>query len=79
MYFFSWCKHLRDADMTELAVKIRRPLTADTDPTDEELALVMREARDLAISRKQISDEWMRIQLAHAVAEAQVRDRLVKQ
>ncbi len=65
--------------MTELAVKIRRPLTADTDPTDEELALVMREARDLAISRKQISDEWMRIQLAHAVAEAQVRDRLVKQ
>ena len=64
--------------MTDLGVKKRRPLTADTEPTDEELALVMCEARDLAASRKQISDEWMRIQLANAVAEAQARDRLVK-
>lgn len=54
----------------------RRDLMApDAEPTDEELALVMREARDLAMARKADSDEWMRRQLAEAVREALSRPR----
>ena len=45
-------------------------MAPDADPTDEELAMVMREARDLALQRKAVSDEWMRKQLAAAVCEA---------
>lgn len=52
----------------------RLPLAADSEPTDEELALVMREARDLAMARKRESDEWMRRKLAEAVREARNRD-----
>ena len=63
--------------MSEITKPKRLPLRADTDPSDEELALVMREARDLALSRKLLSDEWMRVQLADAVAAAQARDCLV--
>jgi hypothetical protein len=52
----------------------RIPLAADTEPTDEELSEVMREALDLAMSRKQESDNWMRQKLAEAVKDARVRD-----
>ena len=52
----------------------RLPLAADTDPTDEELAEVMREALDLAMARKQESAVWMRRKLAEAVADARARD-----
>lgn len=60
--------------MTDLSNKKRNPLAVDTEPTDEELAEVMREARDLAMTRKQESDEWARRQLAEAVAAARARD-----
>lgn len=50
------------------------PMASDTEPTDEELSMVMQEARDIAMARKRESDEWMRRQLAQAVAEARRRD-----
>jgi hypothetical protein len=54
----------------------RRDLMApDSEPTDEELSVVMREALDLALTRKAVSDEWMRRQLAEAVREALARPR----
>lgn len=53
----------------------RNPMTADTDPTDEELAIVMREACELAMRRKAESDEWSRQQLAQAVQAARQRPR----
>lgn len=51
----------------------RNPMLATTDPTDEELHLVMREARDVARQRKQASDTWMLDQLNLAVREAKER------
>jgi hypothetical protein len=50
-------------------------MAPDSEPTDEELSLVMREALDLALARKAASDEWMRKQLAEAVREALSRPR----
>ena len=52
----------------------RNPLAADTDPTDEELDEVMREARDLAMARKVESDAWLRRKLDEAMAEARSRE-----
>ena len=63
--------------MADLSNIKRIPLAADTEPTDEELGEVMREARDLAMARKQESDAWMRRKLAEAVADARNRDALV--
>ena len=37
----------------------RNPMLADTEPTDEELHLVMCEARDVALQRKQASEIWI--------------------
>lgn len=59
--------------MADLSKK-RLPLAADTEPTDEELAEVMGEARDLAMVRQQESTAWMRRKLAEAVADARARD-----
>jgi hypothetical protein len=53
----------------------RDPMAPDSEPTDEELSVVMREALDLALARKAASDEWMRRQLAEAVREALARPR----
>jgi len=53
----------------------RDPMAPDCEPTDEELAVVMHEALDLAMTRKAASDEWMRRQLADAVREALARPR----
>jgi Cft2 family RNA processing exonuclease len=61
--------------MTDTTSNKRNPLTADTEPLDEELAIVMREARDLALSRKRASDEWMRTTLAEVVAAAHDKDK----
>ena len=47
-------------------------MAPDTEPTDEELAVVMREARDLALQRKAISDEWMQKQVAEAVSSPKI-------
>lgn len=60
--------------MTDAIIKKRLPLAADTEPTDEELAEVMREARDLALARKVESDAWMRAEMAKAVENARIRD-----
>lgn len=63
--------------MADLSNLKRNPLAPDTEPTDEELYEVMREARDLAMARKQESDIWMRSKLAEAVADARARDNAV--
>jgi len=60
--------------MADLSNTKRIPLAANTEPTDEELAEVMREALDLAMARKQESTVWMRRKLAEAVADARARD-----
>ena len=60
--------------MTDTSTNKRNPLTADTEPSDEELAVVMREAKELALSRKRVSDEWMRMKLAEVVAAARAKD-----
>lgn len=50
---------------------INRDLMApDTEPTDEELHLVMGEALNLALERKKSSDAWMRQRLMEEVANA---------
>jgi hypothetical protein len=41
-------------------------MAPDTEPTDEELALVMREARELAIQRRATSDAWVAARLKEA-------------
>jgi hypothetical protein len=41
-------------------------MAPDTEPTDEELALVMREARDLAVQRRAIADAWVAARLKEA-------------
>ncbi len=60
--------------MADLSNLKRNPLAADTDPTDEELSEVMSEALDVALARKQESDNWIRRKLAEAVNDAQARD-----
>jgi hypothetical protein len=51
------------ANMTQ-----KRDLMApETEPTDAELEIVMREALNLALARKQQSDIWMRKQLQETV------------
>lgn len=61
--------------MAELRNIKHQPMASDTEPTDEELSMVMQEARDIAMARKRESDEWMRRQLAQAVAEAEAEAR----
>jgi hypothetical protein len=58
---------------TPVLTSQRNPMLANTEPTDEELHLVMREARDVARQRKLESEAWMIDQLNKAVLEAQER------
>ena len=44
-------------------------MAPDTDPTDEELAVVMGEVAVVVRERKAISDKWLSDQLAMAFAE----------
>jgi hypothetical protein len=60
--------------MADLSNIKRNPLAANTEPTDEELTVVMSEALDVALARKQESDIWIRRKLAEAVNDARVRD-----
>jgi hypothetical protein len=39
--------------------KPRDLMAPDSEPTDEELALVMREARELAVARRATADAWV--------------------
>lgn len=41
-------------------------MAPDTEPTDEELAIVMCAARDLAIQRRALSDAWIAARLEEA-------------
>ena len=41
-------------------------MAPDTEPTDGELALVMREARDLATQRRATADAWVAARLKEA-------------
>jgi len=52
-------------------------MAPDTEPTDEELALVMREARELAAQRRATSDAWVaaRLKEASTFARANTRPR----
>jgi hypothetical protein len=68
---------IRKIIMTDTSPDKRNPLSADTEPSDEELAIVMREARDLALSRKRVSDEWIKTTLATVVATAHAKDGAV--
>ena len=47
-------------------MKARDLMAPDTDPTDEELAIVMLEARDLAVQRRALSDAWIAARLEEA-------------
>jgi hypothetical protein len=38
----------------------------ETEPTDEELALVLREARELAVARRATADAWIAAKLKEA-------------
>jgi hypothetical protein len=44
-------------------------MAPETEPTDEELHVVMREALDLALTRKLQSDTWMRQHLLETVTQ----------
>lgn len=45
---------------------VRDLMAPDTEPTDEELALVMDAARDLALKRRALSDAWITARLEDA-------------
>jgi len=47
-------------------IQSRDLMAPDTEPTDEELALVMREARDLAVQRRALADAWVAARLKEA-------------
>lgn len=50
-------------------------MAPDTEPTDEELALVMREARELAVERRAKVDAWISARLRDAARFAQENTR----
>jgi hypothetical protein len=50
-------------------------MAPDTEPTDEELALVMREARDVAIARRAQADAWISTKLKEASEFARANSR----
>ena len=50
-------------------------MAPDTEPTDEELALVMREARELAVQRRAKADAWVATRLSEAARFGQENTR----
>ncbi|MEO6602004.1 MAG: hypothetical protein ABIQ16_19145 [Polyangiaceae bacterium] len=52
-------------------MKHRDIMSPDTEPTDEELALVMRAARDAAVQRRVKADAWIAARLTEASRLAQ--------
>jgi hypothetical protein len=57
------------------AAQPRDLMAPDTEPTDEELALVMREARDLAVLRRAKADAWIAAKLKEATLFAEAHSR----
>ena len=53
-------------------------MAPDTEPTDEELAIVMCAARDLAIQRRALSDAWIAARLAEVAKSARENRALRK-
>ncbi len=51
-------------------------MAPNTEPTDAELEMVMREALTMVIERKCVSDAWIQRQLSEAVAQARARSDL---
>ena len=58
-----------------MSISQRDLMAPDTEPTDEELALVMREARDEAVRRNAKADEKLRLQIEDAIRAAAARPR----
>jgi len=60
-----------------MSFKSRDLMAPDTEPTDGELALVMREARDLATQRRATADAWVagRLKEAPMFARANTKAR----
>jgi hypothetical protein len=56
-------------------MKPRDLMAPDTEPTDEELALVMREARDVAVRRRAKADAWIAARLEEATRFARENSR----
>lgn len=50
-------------------------MAPDTEPTDEELALVMREARDVAVQRRAKADAWIAARLKEATLYAETHSQ----
>jgi hypothetical protein len=50
-------------------------MAPDTEPTDEELALVMREARDVAVQRRAKADAWIAARLKEAALYAETHSQ----
>ncbi|MEZ4293683.1 MAG: hypothetical protein R3B70_01810 [Polyangiaceae bacterium] len=63
----------------DTAPPFRDLMAPDTEPTDEELELVMKAARDIAIKRRELSDAWIAARLEEATRLARehrvLRDR----
>lgn len=56
-------------------MKPRDLMAPDTEPTDEELEIVMREARDAAVQRRGLRDAWIAARLEEAARYAQEHGR----
>ena len=63
------------SDTMMVAAQPRDLMAPDTEPTDEELALVMREARDLAVERRAKADAWVAAKLEEATVFGQQHTR----
>lgn len=59
----------------DMSTAQRDLMAPDTEPTDEELALVMREARDEVVRRNRQADEKLRLQIEDAIRVAAARPR----
>ena len=53
-------------------------MAPDTEPTDEELAIVMCAAKDLAIQRRALSEAWIAARLAEVAKSARENRALRK-
>lgn len=63
------------ADVATMASPVNAPpardlMAPDTEPTDEDLAVVMVAARDLAVQRRALSDAWIAARLEEAARMA---------
>lgn len=67
----AWYAERRSVIRPGPAMKHRDLMSPETEPTDEELALVMRAARDAAVQRRAKADAWIAARLTEASRLAQ--------